>query len=224
MSPHMRTRLDVDWSTLPARMAALAVYRGYPVPWFVAWLPNGEPEFRAMDGGKFIDAIRHKLCWVCGHRLGTYLTFVLGPMCVITGTASEPPAHRECATWSARNCPFLSKPHMRRREDNMPAEALPAAGHGLERNPGVTMLWITRSYKPFEVPGQKGRYLIRFGPAEEVEFYAEGRFARRAEIEESVRTVLPLVLPEAEKDGPEAVAELRRRQADLEKLYAEWPA
>jgi hypothetical protein len=43
--------------------------RGFPVPWFVAWF-DGKPEFRAMDGLKWIRAVREHLCWVCGGRLG----------------------------------------------------------------------------------------------------------------------------------------------------------
>jgi hypothetical protein len=66
------------------------------VPWFVAWF-DGKPEFRAMDGLKWIRAVREHLCWVCGGRLGVWQTFVLGPMCGINRTTVEPPCHLECA-------------------------------------------------------------------------------------------------------------------------------
>ena len=61
--------------------------------------------------------MREKRCWVCGDPLGVHLTFPIGPMCALNRTISEPPSHHECASWSARNCPFLSRPHMVRRED-----------------------------------------------------------------------------------------------------------
>jgi hypothetical protein len=35
-------------------------------------------------------------------------SFVVGPMCGINRNSAEPPSHKECAQWSARNCPFLS--------------------------------------------------------------------------------------------------------------------
>jgi hypothetical protein len=89
--------------------------RGYPVPWFVAWLPDGKPEFRAMDRTKWFRAIREKLCWVCGGKLGVNVCFVAGPMCGINRTSSEPPSHLECARYSSRNCPFLNNPRMVRR-------------------------------------------------------------------------------------------------------------
>src|SRR5258708_35755545 len=102
---------------LPSRMLSLPIDdRGYVVPWFVDWI-DGKPEFRAMDGKKFVRAVREKLCWVCGERLGRYMTFVAGPMCGINRTSSEPPSHLECARWSARNWPFLSNPEMIRRID-----------------------------------------------------------------------------------------------------------
>src|SRR4029077_8964998 len=104
---------------LPERMRHLPVNsKGYPVPWFVAWV-DGQPEFRAMDGAKFRRAIREKLCWVCGGKLGVYVCLVAGPMCGINRTSSEPPCHLECAQWSARNCPFLSNPRQVRREDEV---------------------------------------------------------------------------------------------------------
>ena len=39
---------------MPSRIAALPVdERGYPVPWFVAWI-DGKPEFRCADPAKFL--------------------------------------------------------------------------------------------------------------------------------------------------------------------------
>src|SRR6516164_3611940 len=96
---------------LPDKLKHLPIdERGYPVPWFVDWV-DGKPEFRAMDGRKFRDAIKKRLCWVCGDRLGINLAFLAGPMCGINRTSAEPPSHYICAAWSARNCPFLNNPH-----------------------------------------------------------------------------------------------------------------
>ena len=75
--------------------------RGYPVPWFVAWV-DGIPEFRASDGEKFYLAIKKDLCWVCGNKLGAFKTFVSGPMCGINRNTAEPPCHLDCAEWSAK--------------------------------------------------------------------------------------------------------------------------
>lgn len=184
--------------------------RGYPVPWFVAWRDDNTPEFRAMDGDKFIAAIKWKLCWVCGERLGVNMTFVAGPMCGINRTSSEPPGHYECATWSAVNCPFLNNPHMVRREDEEFSNQHlrdNSAGIAIARNPGVTMLWNTRSYEVFD--DGKGGYLITMGNPESVEWYCRGRKATRLEVEESIDSGLPSLLAMAKlQEGAEA--ELRR--------------
>jgi len=42
---------------LPHAMGTLRVVRGYPVPWFVDWYPDGTPEFRAMDRAKWHQAV-----------------------------------------------------------------------------------------------------------------------------------------------------------------------
>ena len=60
--------------TQPARIARLPVHKGYPVPWFVAWI-DGVPDFRVADGRKLWEAVRHSRCWVCGDKLGSKLAF-----------------------------------------------------------------------------------------------------------------------------------------------------
>lgn len=191
------TPLRVELTALPERIAALPVdERGYPVPWFVDWI-DGKPEFRAMDRAKWHRALKEKLCWVCGQRLGARLIFVLGPMCVITRTTVEPPCHLECARWSAINCPFLARPHAHRREDGLMAEAVSMGGNPIKRNPGVAALWTTRSFETWRP--SEGQILITVGEPEQIEFYAEGRRATRAEVDESVRTGLPLLEAEAVK-------------------------
>jgi hypothetical protein len=180
-----------ELESLPLRMRRLPVdERGYPVPWFVAW-ENGKPEFRAMDGDKWRDAVRMRLCWVCGDKLGVYKTFVAGPMCGINRTSAEPPCHQECAQWSARNCPFLRNPQQARREmeeDHL----MDAPGFCLQRNPSVTLLWTTKTYSLFD--DGHGKPLITFGDPESVEWIAEGRPATRTEILRSIETGMPALM------------------------------
>jgi hypothetical protein len=210
------SKLRPELSSLPARMMALPVYRGYPTPWFVAWV-DGVPEFRAMDGNKWARAVKEKLCWVCGGRLGTYLAFVVGPMCLVTGTSSEPPSHELCASWSAKNCPFLTRPKMVRREGDLPEEAQGPAGYGIDRNPGVAAVYITRNYKIFG--DHNGRPLIKMSKEfEDCEWWAEGRKATRPEVEESVRTGLPYLFEMAGQEGPEAIAELEKQVKTFDRL------
>jgi hypothetical protein len=200
---------------LPERIKALPVHRGYPVPWFVSWI-KGEPEFRVADGLKWTIAVQGRRCWVCGGKLGAYLAFVLGPMCGITHTTSEPACHRECAEWSIQNCPFLTRPHMVRRENDLPEEAQPAPGMGLKRNPGVSLLWITRDYTTFY--DDKNRPLLSVGDPVEVLFYMEGRPATRAEIDASVAGGLPKLEELAELDGLRGMAALARKVREFEDL------
>lgn len=205
---------NVDLQTLPPRMRDLPVdERGYPVPWFVAWI-EGKPEFRAQEAGKFARAIREKLCWVCGQRLGVNVCFVAGPMCGINRTSSEPPSHVDCARWSAINCPFLSNPRMIRREDEIINNARSreeSPGIMLTRNPGVAMLWITRQFEVYKAPNQG--YLIQMGEPDSVEWYACGRRASREEVLQSIESGLPNLeaLARTEKGGLDFLAKARDR-------------
>jgi len=207
----MTTPLRATLEPLPDRMKSLRVdERGYPVPWFVVWVdgPDGKvPEFRAMDVDKWVRAVKLRLCWVCGSALGRWLAFVLGPMCAVTRTTSEPPCHRECAEWSARNCPFLSDPRAVRREGNAPpGMGENTAGIPITRNPGVAAVWITRSFEVFN--DGTGKPLITVGEAESVSWWREGRVATRAEVEDSISGGMPALLTAARRDGPFAIEQL----------------
>lgn len=205
--------LRPELEALPSKMKTLPVdERGYPVPWFVAW-QDGKPEFRAMDREKWIRAVKEKLCWVCGLPLGVYKTFVAGPMCGINRTSAEPPSHLECAQWSSRNCPFLRNPKQARREGDI--ESIDAPGFALLRNPGVTLLWTTKTYSLFD--DGHGRPLISFGDPESLEWIAEGRPATREEILLSIESGMPALMAIAQtQEG--AVAELlKTRDRFIEK-------
>jgi hypothetical protein len=230
-----RAPLHPNLPPVPLRMQKLPVdARGFPVPWFVQWFyadgtpcetlaaptaPGAYPDFRVVAAPKRVLAIKRKLCWVCGEPLGRYMAFVIGPMCAINRISSEPPSHVDCATFSARGCPFLTKPKVVRREDGLPEQMQGAPGVAIMRNPGVALVWITRSYKV--VPGQtasgaggKG-FLVEVGDPEEVFWYCEGRTATRAEVLNSIEGGLPLLMEAAALDGPEGVRSCQRALADI---------
>jgi hypothetical protein len=217
----MTTALKSNLEPLPERMRNLRIdERGYPVPWFVAWVEDGHgrerPEFRAMDARKWRQAVKLKLCWVCGQQLGRWLAFPIGPMCAVNRVTAEPPSHRECAEYSIRNCPFLSQPQMVRRTDGLPEE-VGEVGFMIKRNPGVVCLWITRGYELFD--DGRGKPLITIGKPDTVTWWREGRPATRAEVEESIESGLPILISAARQDGPFAVEQLGKLHEQAKRLY-----
>lgn len=185
---------------LTERMKLLPVDdRGYPVPWFVAWIDD-KPEFRTADQRKWVKAIQEKLCWVCGGHMGVWKTFVIGPMCGVNRVTSEPGCHLDCAQWSARNCPFLSNPNMVRNERNLVGDE--PGGIMIKRNPGLTLLWTTKAFRVFKAGNG---YLLDLGEPKSVEFYTEGRIATRAEVDEAMVKGCPLLEKVATDDGPVAL-------------------
>lgn len=187
--------------------------KGRYVPWFVWWNENGEPDFRIIAPGKIEQAITFERCWICGDQRGRYSSFVIGPMCAVNRNSAEPPCHKECAVYAALVCPFLTQPKMRRNEHNLPVSgglAENTAGLAITRNPGVTLVWTTRKFTPWDAPG--GGILFDVGDPHEVLWFAEGRPARREEILASIDSGLPLLRAEAEKerDAKAALAELDR--------------
>ena len=211
---------------LPRRMEHLPIDdRGFPVPWFVAWI-DGKPDHRIMDGAKIWPAIRGGLCWQCGEQLGRFKSFCIGPMCSITRTIGEPPSHRECLQYAVRACPWMTRPHAKRREIGLPDDHRFPDG-GVRRNPGAVCIWTTTSFMPFRADRS---ILFELGDPESTEWYAEGRPATRAEVDESIASGLHLLREPAEQEDAQnpargAVAELERRIArETARLNAmQWP-
>lgn len=198
---------------MPSRIRRLPVDgRGYPVPWFVAWV-DGVPDFRVVAVERVLEAVKKDVCWVCGEsNHPKRRAFLIGPMCAINRISAEPPGHPECMAWSARACPFLVRPKAKRREAGLPPEHEAPAGIMIARNPGVMLLWVTDRYALMR---DDGGLLFRIvGSPIRLDWIAEGRQATRAEIMDSISTGMPILQGLADEQGPEA-------QAALAKAYAE---
>jgi len=206
--------LRPELPTLPERIKRLPVdpARGYPVPWFVEWV-DGKPDFRIMSHEKLLKIVGgEKRCWTCGQPLGRYLAFVIGPMCAVNRISAEPPSHFECAVFSAKACPFLSRPRAHRREAGKPEGLMDAAGTMIARNPGVALVWVTRSYRVIDTRAQHtSRYLFQVGDPAHVFAFAQGRQATKEEVAQSIDSGLPLLEQACELENtPERQAGARQ--------------
>ena len=206
-----------DLPERPRRMLHLPLDdRGFPVPWFVAFI-DGKPDFRVIRELGVVRAHNKELCWLCGERRGTKFSFVVGPMCGVNRVTAEPPSHTECAEYAVRACPFLTKPLASRRERDMPEDA-GVAGVMIKRNPGVSLLWTCKDYRPFRANIGGPGVLFRLGDPTALEFYSQGRIATREEIDQSIATGLPHLEKMAKKDGPEGIKAFLGAQRRFDRL------
>jgi hypothetical protein len=181
-------------------MASLPVdHRGFAVPFFVGWVDAETPDHRTADPLKRKRCVEEGRCWLCGDKLGRYLACVIGPMCAVNRNTSEPPSHTECALYAVQTCPFLTRPSARRRTAGLPDEVTDAAGIPLDRNPGVALVWITRTIQPYRDP-VAGGLLFRVGDPVETLWFCEGRPATRAEVQTSFETGLPILYAYARQE------------------------
>ena len=134
-----------DLADMPSRMKGRPIdHRGFPVPWFVTnKTPDGLWDFRVVEASRKAEAIRNRKCWVTGETLGRAVAFVVGPMCIINRVSSDPPVIPEIGEWSARICPFLSRP-LAKRPDYDGQHATP--GLMAPDNPGLCAVWVTRNH------------------------------------------------------------------------------
>jgi hypothetical protein len=187
--------------------------RGFPVPWFTPWDDEkGGWNFQATTAGRLTKAVRERRCWICGQKLFRNAAYVLGPMCAVNRTTSEPPSHCECAEFAAKACPFLTRPRMRRAP--MPEDGHKPPGFHLDRNPGVALVWVTREPpQPFRVPNG---VLLKIGEPLRVDAWSEGRAATTDEVVESIVSGLPSLMALVETNDDED--ELRRRLVEARRV------
>jgi hypothetical protein len=175
---------------------------GRPIPWF-AWVDgDGRALVTVLDQEKWHRAVEDGLCWICGKRLGPYKTFVLGPINVVTRTATEPPSHLSCAKYAVRACPFLSDPARGRRPiPERYIESDPVIAHDGKRpapNPGVFALWTTRSY---ELGRLRDKLAISVGDPTRVMWWSCGRPATETEIQ-AAQAIASAFFPEEPSEAP----------------------
>lgn len=197
---------------MPKRMVGRPIdHRGFPVPWFVTDKDDaGKWEFRMVRPERQAEAVRRRVCWICGHPLGRNLAFAVGPMCLVNHLSAEPPQHLLCARFAVRACPFMVAPKAVRRDAGLAEQKAPPAGIMIERNPGVVALvkcrnfWIKRQ-------GRSG-LLFYFDPLS-VDWWTEGRHATRTEVVASFDAGTPTLRQIAEAESPDAVAAFERMAA-----------
>jgi len=205
---------------MPPRIKALQRdHIGRPIPWFVD--RSIDPvDFRVADNRRLQRAVWFGLCWVCGQARGHDAVFVVGPMCAVNRISAEPPCHQDCAVYSAKFCPFLSRPNMTRRERGLPADRVDPAGVMITRNPGVALVWRADTH---EVMNVDGGMLFKLGDPLETLWFAEGRAATHAEVMASIESGMPLLRDAADGDGPGAHADLDRRLTAALRYVPEHP-
>lgn len=168
---------------LPAYMRDLPLSeKGYPVPYFVS-VVNGRYDFQLADSRKWLDCTRNNRCWICGKTLGAFKVFALGPMGAINRICSEPPSHLDCAEYAVEACPFLLYPNAKRRELNQNVPQKIPAGVLALHNPGVTLLWSTKS-STFAT--NQRPCLLLLGEPTTVRWYTEGHLASQAQASAAV--------------------------------------
>lgn len=185
---------------IPSRIEQLpADKHGRPIPWFVH-IEAGVPDFRVIRRDGIVDAYQFGWCWICGRPRGRHAAFVIGPMCAVNRVSAEPPSHLDCAIYAAQACPFLANPNMVRRERGLVEMGrVEPPGVMIMRNPGVALVWSSKTWAPFKAPD--GGALFGIGEPTAVRWYAHGRAATRDEVLASIDAGLPALREAADAEN-----------------------
>ena len=96
----------------------LRLFAGLPVPNAVLWR-DGKPDFRATDPEKFLYHFKHRLCAVCGTKLGMSCYWIGGGRSAVSHYFTDGPMHQLCAEVSISHCPFLNGQRLHFRGDDI---------------------------------------------------------------------------------------------------------
>ncbi len=136
---------------IPDFLKHLPIYKGYPVPYFVAYRvapgPDGElipkPDFRFTDPAKHKACLQHKKCFICGKPLGSGATYLIaGPQGLANRISTDTQMHLNCAEFSLNFCPHLHLEKVERRED----ETVPLEEFQIKQKPQELFLVKTGQY------------------------------------------------------------------------------
>jgi hypothetical protein len=138
-------------------------------------------------------------------------------MCAVNRNNAEPPSHYACALYSARACPFLTRPDMRRRTTGLEGElATHTPGIAIARNPGVVAVWQSRNWQAYRSEAGGRGLLFDIGDPTSVSWWCEGRSATGDEVRESIATGLPSLEAMIGPDDRRGMAQLRHMRRKVE--------
>lgn len=193
-----RTMKDVP---MPGRIAKLPTdKRGLPIPVIVMRDLDGRPHFTVNDTAMVSKVIAEQRCSICGGKLERTAWFVGGILSAMhpNGAYIDPPAHKDCATYALKVCPFLAiRPYSKRIDTKtidpkkLPIHMKLFADNSQDPDqPDVFVLAETSKYWLHTPdPAQPiNRYLIPKRPWKTVQYWREGKQITEAQ----ARTLLSL--------------------------------
>jgi len=186
-------------SAKPTYLNGRPIVNGFVVPWFVAWYlddkqvdertPGAKPSFPTVDFGKLVQAHKRNRCWICGNALGSNKAFVMGPSSAIMATSTEPPSHLSCAGYAVVTCPFITDPNRGYSSEKRPLRASEKVIEEMSRrNPGLAVIWVTKTYEPSRIGGQMAFKII--GQPVSIQFWKEKRKATYKEVADAMQLAI----------------------------------
>ena len=154
---------EMKQTEIPAFLAHLKIYNGFPVPFIQLWAAS-KLDFRAVNTEHCARCLRDKLCAICGRRLGEYCYFIGGPLSKKNRLFVGPAMHKQCAEF-ARVCPFVSGQRQEYSTRSVNKNVARTEEMASAVRPEVMYILKTRTgkFKPARVNGrqmiQAGRWL-----------------------------------------------------------------
>lgn len=113
--------------------------RGYPIPFIVMRDDDGRPHFTINNHERVEQAIRQRICAMCGKKLEFDCWLIGGPGAAFHqhGAFLDPPVHHACGTYALQVCPFLAAPSYSHRIDGSTLDLAKVKGMALVQEDGM---------------------------------------------------------------------------------------
>lgn len=160
---------------VPEFLAHLPRQGALLVPWFVWRDDAGRYRFRVRDPKRNTESVRHGLCFICGKRMHSPFTFMVGPLTLSARSVYGGPLHARCGEVAMKLCPFLAHQDWQRAE--VPAERQIVPHDELPPKPDRLALATVKRYR--ELAGPHNQAYAAFSEPLEVRWwvYRDGALA-----------------------------------------------
>lgn len=134
--------MNPDRPPVPAWLCGRPLAGGLVVPWITPKLPDGRYVFGTIEQTHAEQALVHRLCGICGHRLAPQpAVLLLRASDLPRQCTSEPALHPQCAAYTALACPMVNGALVTYR--TTPVPGLPLTAQAAARRGARAERWFS---------------------------------------------------------------------------------
>jgi len=150
---------------VPEKLQKMPKWNGWIIPFITMLDKDGNPDFKVVDETKRIECIMKRLCGICGQSFPyQQYVFIGSDECAKSRVFFDPPAHKECAYYATKVCPYLANTRREYAEqmskiEKNPSPEIQGMVKFIQPRPKRMIVYVTRGYN-LHVQKERGMQLL----------------------------------------------------------------